>query len=88
MYKIIGANCTGKTKDLILKASETPDAIIVCKNPDRMREKAYSIGITNVEILGFVNSVPLGKPLFIDDLEEFAKTFYPGLSGYTLSCDK
>ena len=94
MYKIIGKTCTGKTKSLLL-AAEAEGGIVVCCNPDRMIERAHSLGIVGLTIISYHDTLPKdreGCKLFIDNLEGYVM-FTLGsnsvtLAGYTLSCDE
>ena len=52
MYRIIDGRGTGKTSRLLLLAKEN-DGIVVCKNPDHMREKAYAYGLTGIDFASY-----------------------------------
>lgn len=87
MYKFVGKTCSGKTKNLLL-AAEREGGIVVCRNPERMTEKAHSLGIVGLRIIHYTEVKPNGEPYFIDDLEAYVSTaFGSGFVGYTLSCD-
>lgn len=91
MYRIIGKRGTGKTKKLLTKAQET-NAIVVCKDPTRMVEKAYSYGITGLNFLTYLDFMHRGinfhGKFVIDDVEAFLATALTNnIIGYTLSED-
>ena len=48
MYKIVGKTCSGKTKKLLL-AAEREGGTVMCRNPERMLEKAHSLGIVGLQ---------------------------------------
>ena len=95
MYRIIDSRGTGKTSRLMLLAKEH-DAAIVCKHPERMREKAYSYGITGLRFISYYefaqdhNDNALIGQYVIDEIEEFIKLYFlkqGNLLGYTLTED-
>ena len=87
MYKIVGKTCSGKTKKLLL-AAEREGGTVMCRNPERMLEKAHSLGIVGLPIIGYKELPADDSPLFIDDLDSFLKESLGSvLAGYTLSCD-
>lgn len=52
MYRIIDGRGTGKTSRLMLLAKEN-NGIIVCANPQKMREKAEVYGIIGLEFISY-----------------------------------
>ena len=96
MYRIIDGRGTGKTGRLLLLAKENNGAI-VCANPERMRERAHSYGITGIAcvnyttyinfIMGHGNLPLVGKKIFIDEIDTFLSVFADNIQGYTLSLD-
>ena len=52
MFVVSGGRGTGKTKAL-LERVKAEDAIIVCKDPIEMRERAYMYGITGLNIINY-----------------------------------
>lgn len=91
MYRIIGKRGTGKTKKLLMKAKET-NAIVVCKDPTRMVEKAYHYGITGLNFLTYLDFMNRGihfhGKFLIDDMDAFVATALTNnIIGYTLSED-
>ena len=97
MYRIIDGRGTGKTSRLLLLAKEN-NGIVVCKNPDHMREKAYAYGLTGIEFISYQDfdrdvseSYESGntysKPVFIDELDNYLKHLQFNIQGYTISED-
>ena len=95
MYRIIDGRGTGKTSRLLLLAKEN-DGIVVCKNPDHMREKAYAYGLTGIDFISYQDfdrdvseSYESGntysKPVFIDELDNYLKHLQYNIQGYTIS---
>lgn len=86
MYRIIDSRATGKTSRLMLLAKEN-DGIVVCKDPNIMRDKAYRYGITGINFMSyreFFNSHPT-QPCYIDEIDLFLKSINPNVDGYTIS---
>ena len=96
MYRIIDKKCSGKTSRLLLLAKEN-NGIVVCSNPEHMREKAYSYGLTGIDFIsyaayceflaGYGNKTLVGKPIFIDELDKFLNIYDTEIQGYTISED-
>ena len=97
MYKIIDKKCSGKTSRLLLLAKEN-NGIVVCSNPDKMREKAYAYGLTGIEFVsyedfdrdvseGYEAGRSYNKPVFIDELDNYLRTLQFNIQGYTISED-
>ena len=61
MYRIIDGRGSGKTSRLLLLAKEH-DGIVVCANPNSMREKAHRYGLTGIEFMSYIE--------FIDNIKE------------------
>ena len=86
MYRIIDGRGTGKTSRLLLLAKEN-DGIVVCKDPNIMRDKAYRYGITGINFISyreFFHSHP-NKPCYIDEIDLFLKSINLNVDGYTIS---
>lgn len=87
MWRIIDSRGSGKTSRLMLLAKETNSAI-ACMNPNAMRQKAYSYGITGIDFISYselFNGEYTGN-VMIDELEEFAKHYIDcKLTGYSLT---
>lgn len=90
MYKIIDTRSSGKTGRLMLLAKEN-NGVFVCANPDAMRVKAQSYGLTGFDIISYYDylkhNYTYGKMCFIDELDIFVKSLGNNLSGYSLSID-
>lgn len=87
MYKFVGKTCSGKTKSLLL-AAEKENGVVMCRNPERMLEKAHALGIVGLTIIDYTTLPEQNAPLFIDDIEAYLKVAIgPTFAGYTLSCD-
>ena len=91
MYRIIDERSTGKTSRLLLLAKEN-NGIIVCFDPNRMRQKALNYGITGVDFLSYeeyayTNNYDINKPIYIDELDLFLKKFDYSINGYTISME-
>ena len=95
MYRIIDKKCSGKTSRLLLLAKEN-NGIIICKDPQKMRDKAYSYGITGIDFISYSEfdsdvrqSYPsdtnYGKSVFIDEIDEYLKQLHYNIQGYTIS---
>ena len=52
MFIISGGKGTGKTKALLERAS-AENGIVVCKDPEAMRERAHRYGIVGLEIISY-----------------------------------
>lgn len=86
MYRIIDNRATGKTSRLMLLAKEN-NGIIVCKDPNIMRDKAYGYGITGINFISyreFFHSHPT-QPCYIDEIDLFLKSINMNVDGYTIS---
>ena len=89
MYRIIDNRATGKTGRLMLLAKEH-GAVIVCKDPTHMREKAYGYGITGLDFMSYGDFytypyAQIKKPILIDELDMYLKYTKNNIIGYTIS---
>lgn len=90
MYRIIDGRSTGKTSRLMLLAKEN-NGIIVCANPEALRQKAYNYGITGIDYISYrdyinlLHGVNIHRNIYIDEIEGFLKALNPTISGYSLS---
>ena len=88
MYRIIDNRATGKTGRLMLLAKEQ-NGIIVCKDPIAMRKKAYDYGIVGIDFIPYHLYLPNERnnerPVFIDELELYLKSWNKNIQGYTIS---
>ena len=98
MDKIIGNSSTGKTERL-LQLAKSNNGILVCKNAESMRMKAYVYGITHPSDIEFVSYAdyfisttknefnPNNKPVYIDNMEDFLKSYDINIQGYSEASD-
>jgi hypothetical protein len=86
MFIISGEKGTGKTRALLEKA-KAEGGIIVCENPDKMRERAYKYGIVGLDIVAYGDLYLAGKPVYIHDINKFIEHNMPEAKGYTLCID-
>ena len=86
MFTISGGRGTGKTK-LLLETAKANNGIVVCRDPDAMRDRAYRYGITGLDIVGYGDIYLAGKPVYIHDVNGFIEHNMPETAGYTLNLD-
>ena len=97
MYRIIDDKCSGKTGRLLLLAKEN-NGIVVCKDPEHMRKKAYGYGITGIDFISYddfdydvssshSSGAGYGKPVYIDELDLYLQHLRYNIQGYTISKD-
>lgn len=90
MYRIIDTRGTGKTSRLMLIAKEA-GALFVCQDPNSMRQKAYSYGITGIDFISYKDLLEFphkDKTVVIDELDYFVKqAIGTKLIGYSISKD-
>ena len=88
MFIISGGKGTGKTRALLEKAS-AENGIVVCKDPDAMRERAHRYGIVGLEIISYgeCNFEVHRKPFYIHDINQFITYTVGNVKGYTLNID-
>jgi hypothetical protein len=89
MYRIIDGRGTGKTSRLLLLAKEN-NGIVVCKHPEKMREKAHIYGLTGIDFISYEDyhdGYYQPKPIFIDELDVYLTFLDYNIAGYTISED-
>jgi hypothetical protein len=86
MFIISGEKGTGKTRALLERA-KAENGIVVCKNPEAMRERAHRYGIVGLEIVAYGDLYVAGKPVYIHDVNKFIEHNMPETKGYTLCID-
>jgi len=86
MFIVSGGKGTGKTRALLERAS-AENCIVVCKDPDAMRDRAHRYGITGLDIVGYGDIYLAGKPVYIHDINKFIEHHMPEAKGYTLCID-
>ena len=87
---IIGENNSGKTRRMLERAKES-GAIVVCKHPLHMQNKANSYGIYGLRFIGYgeINEGFLNEEkVAIDEIGEFFKhCFGVNLDALTMTID-
>lgn len=89
MIKIIDKRSSGKTSRLMLLAKEN-DGILVCKDPAKMRDKAYDYGLVGVIFMSYEDfdfNYYFDCPVYIDNVDEFFAYKNKDIQGFTLSED-
>ena len=86
MFIISGGRGTGKTRALLERA-KAEGGIVVCRDPDKMRERAHRYGIVGLDIVGYNDLYVSGKPVYIHDINKFIEDNMPEAKGYTLCID-
>ena len=88
MYQIIDKKCSGKTSRLLLLAKEK-NGVVVCKDPAKMKEKAYGYGITGIDFIPYsdlFSGLHDNDNIVIDELANFVATYVDGhVIGFTLT---
>lgn len=93
MEIISGARGSGKTTKLLELAAKEKDSVIVCRNPERLREKAYSLGIVGLnfmdykEYLNCLLNGSFGSPVYIDEPLNMLKSVIGEVRGITLTTE-
>lgn len=86
MIKLIGERGSGKTGKLIELAAEQ-GGTIVCKNPNHIVEKGYSMGITSLNVVSYVQYLAskdaVNGPVFVDDMDALLEAIDPRIAGFT-----
>jgi len=85
MTKIINQVGSGKTKEIMLKAS-MDRATLLCKDPEPMMYKAMDYDIL-VNIRGYDSWNDTKGPLYIDDLDEFLNYLNSNIKGFNLNVE-
>lgn len=88
---IIGQSSSGKTKSL-LEAAREAGAVVVCRNPEAMRVKAYNYGIFNLDFCSYgeVYGLPEGPgnvKIVVDELKDLFASYGFDLTGFNLTED-
>ena len=86
MFTISGGRGTGKTK-LLLETAKANNGVVVCRDPDAMRDRAHRYGITGLDIVGYGDVYLTGKPVYIHDVNKFIEHNMPEAAGYALNLD-
>jgi hypothetical protein len=88
MFIISGGKGTGKTRALIEKV-KAENGVLVCNSPEAMRDRAYSYGITGLDLISYSdfyngNAEEYGKPVFIHDINSLIKYYSHEIKGYSI----
>ena len=87
---IIGENSTGKTRAMLVEAQKS-GAVVVCKYPLHMQDKANSYGIYGLKFISYegINADDIfGDKVAIDELGEFFKYCHGvELASFTMTVD-
>ena len=83
MIIISGGRGIGKTKMLLEQVADNK-GILVCKDPETMRARAYKYGITGLNIISYeeLNKETDG-PVYIHDVTKFLIERFGDVRGYT-----
>lgn len=89
MFRIIEERSSGKTRKLIEEAYKN-NGVVLCSNPERMREKALAYGIPFADFASYNNLIYYTttidkRPIYIDELEMFLSRY--GVAGYNMSIE-
>ena len=87
---IIGENSSGKTRKMLEQAKQS-GAIVVCKHPLHMQNKANSYGIFGLKFIGYEEmyiGILEGDKISVDELGSFFKhRFGAELDSFTMTID-
>lgn len=85
---IIGQSSCGKTRSL-LEAAKEAGAVVVCRNPEAMRVKAYNYGIFNLQFYSYndIDKLDRTTKIVVDELKEFFAWQGYELAGFNLTED-
>ena len=87
---IIGCNSSGKTRKMLEEAKKS-GAVVVCKYPLHMQDKANSYGIYGLKFISYeeMNMGVLEEDkIAVDELDEFFKNrFGVKLDSFTMTVD-
>ena len=87
---VIGGSSTGKTRKMLQEAKNS-GAIVICKYPLHMQNKANSYGIHGLEFISYddVRNYPIyGKKIAVDELGDFFKHYFGAqLDSFTMTVE-
>ena len=92
LYTEVGPKGNGKTRRL-LEYAKANKAVVVCKMPKAMEEKAREYGLGNIQCMSystFLNIAhKIGKErIVIDEVEGLLNRLSPNIEGYTLGLEE
>lgn len=84
----IGENSSGKTRKMLEEAKKS-GAVVVCKNPLHMQNKANAYGLYGIEFEGYGDIDFLkNKKIAIDELGDFFRHYFGAeLDAFTMTVD-
>ena len=87
---IIGGNSSGKTRKMLEEAKKS-GAVVVCRHPLHMQNKANSYGIYGLKFISyeeFLGDVFYGEKIAIDEIGDFMLScFGVELDAFTMTVD-
>lgn len=86
MFIVSGGRGIGKTRTL-LERVKSENAIIVCEDTIKMRERAYNYGITGLNIMSYKEFDTLEKveePVYIHDVNKYISYGNRNVKGYSV----
>ena len=87
---IIGTNSSGKTRKM-LEAAQESRAVVVCKYPLHMQNKAISYGLLGIEFASydeFNNGSVYAEKVAIDEIGDFIEYIFGAeLDSFTMTVD-
>jgi hypothetical protein len=88
MFIVSGERGTGKTR-VLLERVKDEGAVIVCADPNKMRERAHKYGITGLEIICYeeFRGSSSDRSAYIHDINKYLKYLDSKVQGYSLSLD-
>jgi hypothetical protein len=87
MFIISGGKGIGKTRTLI-ERTRAEDGILVCADPNTMRDRAHKYGITGLNLISYgelyVHDADYrDKPIYIHDIDKFIRYKFSNVKGYS-----
>ena len=86
----IGENSSGKTRKMLEEAKES-DAIVVCKHPIHMQNKANAYGLYGIKFVSydeFNDGSVYAEKVAIDEIGDFIKYIFGAeLDAFTMTVD-
>lgn len=95
MVKIINKSSTGKTTELLKLAGKDKKALVICKNPEHMREKAnYQLPLEDSKNIAFISYTDAlicsdvdQYNVYIDEIELFVSTILTTSKAFTMTVE-
>ena len=86
MFVVSGGKGTGKTRVLLERAKEM-GAIVVCSDTMGMRERAYSYGITGLNLMSYEDFDSIShteETVYIHDINKYLTYKNKNVKGYSV----